>query len=68
MLDDENVYEEMDLADFEENFKLKEASTSTAAMEKLKRVQEKHAKKIRLIAINRAKNLSKNIPVFYALF
>ncbi|XP_041473582.1 formin-like protein 3 isoform X2 [Lytechinus variegatus] len=57
VLDDENVYDEMDFEDFENHFRLKETSATTATMEKLRRLQEKQAQKIRVVDNNRAKNL-----------
>lgn len=61
VLDDENVYDELDFEDFENHFRLKEASASTATMDKLRRMQEKEAQKIRVVDDNRAKNLSKTL-------
>ncbi|XP_071478345.1 formin-like protein 3 isoform X2 [Diadema antillarum] len=57
ILDDETVYDEMDFTDFEENFKLKESAGTTATIEKLKRIQEMHAKKVRVVNATRARNL-----------
>ncbi|XP_030840281.1 formin-like protein 3 isoform X3 [Strongylocentrotus purpuratus] len=57
VLDDENVYDELDFEDFENHFRLKEASASTATMDKLRRIQEKEALKVRVVGDNRAKNL-----------
>ena len=61
ILNEENVYKELDFGDFETAFKLKQHQSSTETIQRMKRFQEKAAEEIHVIEQNRAKNMGKEL-------
>ncbi|XP_072029254.1 formin-like protein 3 isoform X2 [Amphiura filiformis] len=57
ILNEDTIYKELDLGDFENTFKLRQQQSSTETIERMKRFQERAAEEIHVIEQNRAKNM-----------
>ena len=65
ILNEDTVYKELDFADFETAFQLRQQpSSSTQTIERMKRFQERAAEEIHVIDQNRAKNMGKNLYTY----